>query len=265
MLLFLVTFSVSVTFANHGHEHGGHHHHGGETEQPQGPDPLLPPNPDRFHPFNPRFEVSRVEVDDNEWLQELAGEFRSSGILSNSEADQNYFLLKAIPSGVVNINYDIHACVHMGTQLEASETIYPPTAVSFPADENSNVLNTLVMLDADNNNRLHWLVVNIPGAKVFQGQLVRGYNSPYPAPGTGPHRFVFLVMQQLGGPFTNIPNTTEDICKNDGRENFDLELFKSRQRLSEPFAANYFTVEYDAFLQNITPVCHGPNSRPTLT
>jgi hypothetical protein len=29
-------------------------------------------------------------------------------------------------------------------------------------------------------------------------------------------------MQQLGGPFTNIPNTTEDICKNDGRENFDL-------------------------------------------
>ena len=31
MLLFLVTSSVSVTFANHGHEHGGHHHHGGEV------------------------------------------------------------------------------------------------------------------------------------------------------------------------------------------------------------------------------------------
>ena len=28
-----------------------------QTEQPQEPDPLLPPNPDRFHPFNPRFEV----------------------------------------------------------------------------------------------------------------------------------------------------------------------------------------------------------------
>ena len=44
---------------------------------------------------------------------------------------QNFFLLKAIPSGVVNINYDIHACVHMGTQLQASETIYPPTAIRF--------------------------------------------------------------------------------------------------------------------------------------
>jgi hypothetical protein len=42
---------------------------------------------------------------------------------------QNYFLLKNIPSGVININYDIHACVHMGTQLEAAETVYPPTAI----------------------------------------------------------------------------------------------------------------------------------------
>ena len=31
MLLFLVMLGVSVTFANHGHEHGGHHHHGGEV------------------------------------------------------------------------------------------------------------------------------------------------------------------------------------------------------------------------------------------
>ena len=45
---------------------------------------------------------------------------------------------------------------------------------------------------------------------------------------------------------------------------FFQELFKSRQRLSEPIAANYFTVEYDPFVENITPVCHGPNSRPTL-
>jgi hypothetical protein len=42
---------------------------------------------------------------------------------------QNYFLLKNIPGGVININYDIHACVHMGTQLEATETVYPPTAI----------------------------------------------------------------------------------------------------------------------------------------
>ena len=40
-----------------------------------------------------------------------------------------------------------------------------PFFSSYPADENSSILNTLVMLDADNNNRLHWLIVNIPGAK----------------------------------------------------------------------------------------------------
>ena len=55
-----------------------------------------------------------------------------------------------------------------------------------------------------------------------EGQIVRGYNSPAPAAGTGPHRYVFLAMQQLGGKFTNIPTTMEEICKNDGRDNFNL-------------------------------------------
>ena len=58
--------------------------------------------------------------------------------------------------------------------------------------------------------------------RVSEGQIVRGYNSPAPAAGTGPHRYVFLAMQQLGGKFTNIPTTMEEICKNDGRDNFNL-------------------------------------------
>jgi hypothetical protein len=36
---------------------------------------------------------------------------------------------------------------------------------SYPADETSPVLHTLVMIDVDNRNRLQWLVVNIPGTK----------------------------------------------------------------------------------------------------
>ena len=58
--------------------------------------------------------------------------------------------------------------------------------------------------------------------RVSEGQIVRGYNSPDPAAGSGPHRFVFLALKQLGGRFDNVPTNTEDICKNDGRDNFDL-------------------------------------------
>jgi hypothetical protein len=29
-------------------------------------------------------------------------------------------------------------------------------------------------------------------------------------------------MQQLGGRFNNVPTSLEDMCKNDGRDNFDL-------------------------------------------
>ena len=34
------------------------------------------------------FQVSRLEVTEDEWLQELATEFRSSGLLSSSDSDQ---------------------------------------------------------------------------------------------------------------------------------------------------------------------------------
>jgi hypothetical protein len=36
----------------------------------------------------PVFQVSRLEVTEQEWLQELATEFRSSGLLSSSDSDQ---------------------------------------------------------------------------------------------------------------------------------------------------------------------------------
>jgi len=60
--------------------------------------------------------------------------------------------------------------------------------------------------------------------RVGEGQIVRGYNSPVPTPGTGPHRYIFLIMQQLGGRFNNVPTSTQEMCKNDGRDNFDLVM-----------------------------------------
>ena len=43
---------------------------------------------------------------------------------------------------------------------------------------------------------LHWMVVNIPGSKVDQGQIITSYKGPAPKPGTGAHRYVIVAFEQ---------------------------------------------------------------------
>jgi Phosphatidylethanolamine-binding protein len=83
-------------------------------------------------------------------------------------------------------------------------------------------LFTFFPLDITLPGVTNFIILTAFCARVSEGQIVRGYNSPAPAPGTGPHRYVFLAMQQLGGKFSNIPTTMDEICKNDGRDNFNL-------------------------------------------
>ena len=106
-------------------------------------------------------KVSRIEASDDEWKEQLEEELQDSGLL-----DAQGRILRQVPKGLVNLNYDIHVCVHMGTELTPEESAYPPTAISFPGDgDSANKLHTLVMLDINMNNKLHWMVINIPGPK----------------------------------------------------------------------------------------------------
>ena len=65
--------------------------------------------------FVPRswfFQISRLEVSDEEWQAELAESFAESGLLNSENS-----ILTQVPRGLVNINFDTHACVHMGKML----------------------------------------------------------------------------------------------------------------------------------------------------
>lgn len=44
----------------------------------------------------------------------------------------------------------------------------------------------------------HWLVGNIPGNNVDQGDVLSAYIGSGPPPDTGLHRYVFLVYKQNG-------------------------------------------------------------------
>ena len=43
---------------------------------------------------------------------------------------------------------------------------------------------------------LHWMVINIPGAKVDQGQTITSYKGPAPKAGSGIHRYVIVAYEQ---------------------------------------------------------------------
>ena len=43
---------------------------------------------------------------------------------------------------------------------------------------------------------LHWMVINIPGSQVDEGQTITSYKGPTPRPGSGVHRYVIIAYEQ---------------------------------------------------------------------
>jgi hypothetical protein len=221
-----------------------------DHKQSHSGDPLSDQAQDYFHPWNPRFKVQRIETSDDEWKEHLEEIFEESGLLGNGQ------LLKQVPQGLVNLNYDIHICVHMGTELTPDETVYPPT-ISYPGEGiSAGKFHTILLLDAE-LDKLHWMVMNIPGAKVHNGTIVTAYASPNPAPNTGNHRYIVLVMEQpsLINDDSVTEYKTESSCQTRELTTFDLARFQENLNLSEPVAANYFIQKYDPFIENINGHC----------
>lgn len=232
----------------------------------------------KYDPFNPRYAVGRVEVSDEEWEAEMQEDFETSGLM-HTRGKRG--ILSKVPKGLVNINFGTHTCVHMGTELKSSDSAYAPTAISYPIDyAESPKLHTVLMVDLDHESTkgqnsietsdkdlqpshmyLHWMVINIPGSKVDDGQTITSYKGPTPKPGSGVHRYVIVAYEQKSDTPMRIdhgaaPFRTSFPCQETGRLYFDLENFRSKYNMSEhPIAANYFQVQYDEFVDNIDQSC----------
>ncbi|XP_035414827.1 39S ribosomal protein L38, mitochondrial isoform X1 [Cygnus atratus] len=89
--------------------------------------------------------------------------------------------------------------VYYGNMVTPTEASNPPE-VSYEADKGS--LWTLLLTNPDGHLRetdaeyLHWLVTNIPGNDIKAGKEICHYLPPFPAMGTGYHRFIFLLFKQ---------------------------------------------------------------------
>lgn len=116
---------------------------------------------------------------------------------------------KIIPDVITKASPDLNILqVAFGNeQISAGQELSPSLArtapnVNWSADNNQ--LYTLIMVDPDAPNReehtfrnwLHWLITNIPGNNLHQGDQLCDYMGPSPPARSGLHRYVFLAYQQ---------------------------------------------------------------------
>lgn len=111
-------------------------------------------------------------------------------------------------------------------------------------------LYTLLLVDPDAPSRTnptersyrHWLVINIPGCDVNNGQIISDYVEPAPTIGSGLHRYVFLVYEQLNGCIANTEPIVQ-LYSGQERSYTNVRLFATLLNLSSPIFGNFFRAQ----------------------
>lgn len=144
----------------------------------------------------------------------------------------------------------------VGNELTPTSVRNQPTEIYWPTE--TQRLYTLCMTDPDAPSRVrptsgefkHWLVVNIPGTNVSQGETLAQYVGSGPPAGTGLHRYVFLVYNQPGRIETH-ENPIDDRTI-EGRRFFKIRQFAEMHHLGEPVAGNFYQAKFDDYV----PILH---------
>ncbi|XP_020798725.1 protein D3 [Drosophila serrata] len=163
-------------------------------------------------------------------------------------------VLQSCPYKMLKVTYSGGQRVDMGRELTPTQVKQQPT-VEWEADPNT--LYTLILTDPDAPSRKdpkyrewhHWLVVNIPGNNIEEGQVLTAYVGAGPPEGTGLHRYVFLVFkqnQQLNCNEPRIPKTSGD-----KRSNFSTAKFITKYKLGNPIAGNFFQAQWDDYVPQL--------------
>ncbi|XP_047464589.1 39S ribosomal protein L38, mitochondrial [Mugil cephalus] len=162
-----------------------------------------------------------------------------------------YFL----PQVTLRINYsqDNGCAVHYGNHLTPTEAASAPQ-ISFEAKEGS--LWTLLLTCPDEHlldneaEYIHWLVGNIPGGAVQDGEELCQYMPPFPARGTGFHRYIYVLFQQEGRV-----NFEEDVRPSPCHSLVDrtfktVDFYRKHQDHLTPAGLAFFQSQWDESVSN---------------
>ncbi|XP_050515957.1 protein D3-like isoform X2 [Diabrotica virgifera virgifera] len=156
-------------------------------------------------------------------------------------------VVSAVPDKLLHVTYKADNKVELGNELTPTQVIEQPK-VTYEGD--NNCFYTLIFTDPDAPSRynpiyreyIHWLVVNIPGSKIFQGETISDYVGSAPLKGSGLHRYVFLLYKQPEKLKFDEPKHSPT----DGnRGNFNIENFAKKYKLGNPIAGNFYQAMWD--------------------
>ncbi|XP_025783323.1 39S ribosomal protein L38, mitochondrial [Puma concolor] len=129
--------------------------------------------------------------------------------------------------------------------------------VTYEADKGS--IWTLLLTNLDGHllepdaEYIHWLVTNIPGNRVAEGQETCPYLPPFPARGSGFHRFAFLLFKQdklidFSG------DTRPSPCYQLAQRTFHtFDFYKKHQEAMTPAGLAFFQCRWD---DSVTHIFH---------
>ncbi|GAM28139.1 hypothetical protein SAMD00019534_113150 [Acytostelium subglobosum LB1] len=168
------------------------------------------------------------------------------------------------PIRELNVTYA--APLQTGEKLTPSKVVNTPT-VTYDAD--SSNFYTLVMFDPDVPSRqdpkwgqwLHWVVTNIPGNKVTEGEVMADYIGSGPPEKTSYHRYIFVLCKQpskmvFKGEY-KLPFTA------DKRNNWSFDTFASKWNL-QPEAVNFYEAEFDDAVPGLYKKLEECKEKPVL-
>ncbi|XP_037948323.1 protein D2-like [Teleopsis dalmanni] len=163
-------------------------------------------------------------------------------------------VVQQLPGQSLQINYSGGQNVDYGNVLTPTQVKSPPKVVW---DAEADTFYTLIMTDPDAPSRAepkfrewhHWLVTNIPGSAIDQGDVLTEYVGSAPPKNTGLHRYVFLLYKQPGKVQFNEPNISKTSGSNRGK--FSAKKFSAKYKLGDPIAANFYQAEYDDYVPTV--------------
>ncbi|XP_054157289.1 protein D3-like, partial [Oppia nitens] len=185
-----------------------------------------------------------VDQNDSTQTQELKSNERRNLIRDGIIPD----VIDTIPKYKITIKFRSGVEANFGNELTPTQVKDKPT-VSWPSKR--DVYYTLVMTDPDaptrsnpiNGQYRHWLVINIAGLDVANGQILTDFIGSAPRKNTGLHRYVFLVYRQP--KLIEHPVSRSDLAK---RSKFKIRDFAKDNNLGQPIAVNYYMAQWDGKL-----------------
>uniref|UniRef100_A0A8P4KJM2 Large ribosomal subunit protein mL38 n=1 Tax=Dicentrarchus labrax TaxID=13489 RepID=A0A8P4KJM2_DICLA len=162
-----------------------------------------------------------------------------------------YFL----PQVSLHICYgqDNSGTVHFGNRLTPTEAASVPQ-ISFDAEDGS--LWTLLLTCPDEHlleneaEYVHWLVGNIPGGAVQSGEELCHYLPPFPAKGTGFHRYVYVLFKQEG-PINFQEDVRPSPCHSLVDRTFKtVDFYRKHQDNMTPAGLAFFQCQWDESVTN---------------